>query len=231
MLFLVVDQLFSSPVYAVITLAVFVLTIIFALSAHEFSHALSAYWLGDNTAKNDGRLTLNPKVHIDPVGGLMLLIVGFGWARPTPINPFYFSGNPKTGTALVSLAGPISNVLLATIAALPFRLGIVNTVTVGFQQFNGNNLFDYTISSLIFWNLLIAAFNLLPIAPLDGFKIAVGLLPRKIAYDLAKLERHGPVILLLLIASSWFFGFSIIGIVIKPLINVLSLLVLGHNLW
>ena len=231
MLFLVLDQLLSSPLYALITLLTFALGIVVALSFHEFSHALSANFLGDNTARSQGRLTLNPAAHIDPLGGMMLLVVGFGWAKPTPVRPEYLRGDPRSGMAIVALAGPVSNVVIATVAALPIRVGLIDSEAVGFQNFFGGNMVDYVVASFVFWNLLIAAFNLLPIAPLDGFKVVLGLLPREAAIGFARLERSGPMILMVLIMSGFVFGFSFLRLFIQPVINLLALLVLGSRIW
>ena len=231
MLFLVLDQIQYNATYAVVTLLAFVVGIAVALSFHEASHALSAYLLGDSTAKRDGRLTLNPASHIDPIGGLMLLMVGFGWAKPTPVDPRYLRGNPRSGMALVSLAGPISNVAVAIAAALPIRFGLVASDEIGFRRFFGGDLVDYVVVSFVFWNLLIAAFNLLPVAPLDGFKIVLGVLPRSAAFHLARLEPVGPAILLVLIASGFFFPPGLLIVWMRPIVNALAFLVTGSTVW
>ena len=231
MLFLVFDQLRDSPTYALVTLLAFVVGIVVALSFHEASHALSAYLLGDGTAKRQGRLSLNPAVHIDLMGGLMLLMVGFGWAKPTPVDPRYLRGNPRYGMALVSLAGPISNVVVAIVAALPIRLGLVSSDVVGFRHFVGGNLIEYMVVSFVFWNLLIAAFNLLPVAPLDGFKVVLGVLPRNAAVHFARLEPVGPAILLVLILSGFLFRFSLLTVWMRPIVNALAFLVTGDTVW
>ncbi len=230
MLFHVLDQLQSSPLYALITLLTFAFGIVVALSFHEFSHALSAYFLGDDTAKNQGRLTLNPAAHIDPLGGMMLLIVGIGWAKPTPVRPEYLRGDQRSGMAIVSLAGPISNVVIAAVAAIPVRLGLISSWEVGFQSFDGQNMIEYVVASFVFWNLLIAAFNLLPVAPLDGFAVALGLLPREAAASFARLERSGTAILMVMILSGFVLGFSLLWLWIRPIVNLLALLVLGNTI-
>ena len=231
MLFRVLDQLQSDPIYALVTLVTFVAGIAVALSFHEASHALSAYLLGDGTAKRQGRLTLNPAAHIDPFGGLMLLVVGFGWAKPTPVDPRYLRGNPRSGMALVSLAGPISNVVVAIAAALPIRFGLVSSELVGFRRFFGGDLIEYMIVSFVFWNLLIAAFNLLPVAPLDGFKVVLGVLPREAAVHFARLERAGPAILLVLILSGFVFQYNLLIVWMRPIVNALAFLVTGDTVW
>ena len=231
MLLLVLDQLQNNPTYALVTLMAFVVGIAVALSFHEASHALSAYLLGDGTAKRQGRLTLNPASHIDPFGGIMLLLVGFGWAKPTPVDVRYLRGNPMSGMALVSLAGPVSNVVVAIAAALPIRFGLVGGDVIGFQRFFGGDLVDYVVVSFVFWNLLIAAFNLLPVAPLDGFKVVLGVLPRDLAVQFARLERVGPAILMLLIVSGFFFPFNLLTVWMRPVVNALAFLVTGGAVW
>jgi Zn-dependent protease len=232
LIFFVLDQLRSDPFYALITLLTFVLGIVLALSFHEFSHALSAHFLGDNTARSQGRLTLNPAAHIDPLGGIMLLVVGLGWAKPTPVDPSSLRGDPRSGMAIVALAGPVSNVVIATIAAIPVRAGLIDSAAVGFRRFSGGDVVEYVVASFVFWNLLIAAFNLLPVAPLDGFKVALGILPRDAAVSFARLERSGPKILIILIMSGFLLGFSpIFTLWVQPIVNLLALLVLGSTLW
>jgi Zn-dependent protease len=228
------DQILSDPLSGFITLIVFSLSLIVAITVHEFSHALVAARLGDFTAKNLGRLTLNPKAHLDPLGTAMIFLVGFGWGKPTPVNPAYLRTGVRPGMAAVSLGGPISNVIVAGILAMPVRFGMVAFNDVSFSLFRGQSedVLGYIVGSLIFWNLLLAAFNLIPIAPLDGFKVALGVLPREMSDSFARLERYGPVILLGLI----FFPFiipgapSILFAIISPILNFLSFLVLGRQL-
>ena len=177
MLFAVFDQLRSEPTHAVITLLGFVLAIVAAITVHEFSHALSANLLGDDTAKSKGRLTLNPLAHLDPAGTVMIVVVGFGWGKPTPVNPARFGNRMRSGMAMVSFAGPISNVIVASLAAIPVKIGLLSPGIVGFSLFQGEpgEMWAYFLGSLIFINILLAAFNLIPVAPLDGFKVVQGL--------------------------------------------------------
>ena len=144
-------------------------------------------------------------VHLDPLGTAMILFAGFGWGRPTPVNPAMLRTGPRSGMALVSIAGPLSNILVATLAAVPINAGLVDSESVGFALFWGNSgeIAGYVLGSLVFWNLLLASFNLIPLAPLDGFKVAVGVLPREAALQFARLERYGPAILLSLIMLSF----------------------------
>lgn len=175
--------------------------LLFALSFHEFAHGFIADRMGDPTPRYYGRLTLNPLAHLDPLGTLMLIFYHFGWAKPVPVNPYNFTHRER-GLLLVSLAGPLSNILLAFVGNLALRAAIIyssNQVLVQMLQY--------------FWqiNVLLAAFNLIPIPPLDGSKILAGLLPPKQAFQFRQLESYGPIILLFLVF------FDILGRIIYPL--------------
>ncbi|MFZ5632725.1 MAG: site-2 protease family protein [Bacillota bacterium] len=189
--------------------------VIVGLVFHEYAHGLAAYSLGDRTAYHQGRLTLNPAAHIDILGLLMLYMAGFGWARPVPVNPFNFKGNRSRGLLLVSLAGPLSNMIIAVIAAVlygAFLLDIpyLNRITL----------------EIININVILAVFNLLPIPPLDGSKILAGMWPAGRQW-LYSLEQYGPIILILLL----FTGIinRILGVFIKPIVSFLSWLIRTIN--
>ena len=234
MLFAVFEYLGSEPTYAVITLMAFVLVVIVAITVHEFSHALTANLLGDDTAKSQGRLTLNPLAHLDPAGTVMIVVVGFGWGRPTPVNPARFGSHMRSGMAAVSFAGPISNVIVASLAALPVKMGLLSPGDVGFSLFRGDTgeIWAYILGSLIFINILLAAFNLIPVAPLDGFKVVLGLLPRNLAMEWNKLERWGPLILLVLIISGFILPTgNLLVPIMRPLVNALAFIIIGGQIW
>ena len=234
MLFAAFDQLRSEPANAVFTLLGFTLAIVAAITVHEFSHALSANLLGDDTAKRQGRLTLNPLSHLDPAGTVMIVVVGFGWGRPTPVNPVRFGRRMRSGMAAVSFAGPISNVIVASLAAIPVRFEVLSPGIVGFTIFRGepSEFGAYLLGSLIFINILLAAFNLIPVAPLDGFKVVQGLLPRDLAMQWSRLERWGPLILLVLILSGFILPTgSLLVPIMKPLVNVLAVIIIGGQIW
>ncbi|MCD5404897.1 MAG: site-2 protease family protein [Desulfotomaculum sp.] len=173
---------FPTP-YEVATL---IPAVVIALTFHEYAHAVVAYKLGDPTAKYSGRLTLNPIPHVDPIGMLMLFFVGFGWAKPVPVNPYNFN-KPKRDMVLVSLAGPLSNVILAIAFALLFGV---------FYAFGSQVLVD-VVYKIIWINVVLAVFNMLPIPPLDGSKILAGILPGDSAW-LNYLEQYGFIILIIL---------------------------------
>lgn len=233
MLFASFSQLQIDPFRGIVTFATFCFALVLAITIHEFSHALVATSLGDPTSKRLGRLSLNPRAHLDPVGTMMIIFAGFGWGKPVPVNPAYLRTGARAGMAAVSLAGPISNVALASAVALFIKAGVVNTAFVGFSLFRGEpeDVLGYIVGAVVFWNLLLAAFNLIPIAPLDGFKVALGILPREMATSFARLERYGPGILMMLILSSFILpGPGILSSVIRPILNLLSFVVLGRQL-
>lgn len=163
----------------------FAVALIPAFAVHEFAHAWVAYQLGDPTAKNQGRLTLNPLKHLDPLGTLMVLVAGFGWAKPVPVNPYYLRGG-RGSMALVAAAGPAANLLMATLVALLWRL-------IGLA---GGRLLGELLLIFIYLNIALLFFNLIPLSPLDGFKVAVGWLPPALANPLARTAQSGPLILL-----------------------------------
>ena len=169
--------------------------IVLSLSVHEFSHAFSAYQLGDNTAKNMGRLTLNPIRHLDPVGFICLCFMNFGWAKPVPVNPYAFrSVDEKTGMLLTALAGPMSNILLSFISVgflvlLPSRLLYASYWLRTF------------INYMVWINASLAFFNLIPVPPLDGSKILFGILPDRWYHASQILEQYGFVFLMILLVG------------------------------
>ncbi|MBO5140085.1 MAG: site-2 protease family protein [Peptococcaceae bacterium] len=188
---------------SITSMAATLLAVLLAITLHELAHGYVAYCLGDNTAKAAGRLTLNPLAHLDPIGALMMLIAGFGWAKPVPVNPFFFKGNRTTGMMLVSLAGPLVNLIVAYIAYAVYVAG-QGFYTVPFM----NQFLNYCI----ILNVFLAVFNLIPIPPLDGSKILAGFLPKQTAFKfLTTMERYGFVILMVLIL------FNITDMIIQPI--------------
>ena len=177
MLFAAIRQLEFDPIGAIITFITFVLALVISISIHEFSHALVATQLGDPTPKMQGRLSLNPLAHLDPIGSLMILLAGFGWGKPVQVQPGRLRTDPRSGMAAVSLAGPLSNIVLAALLAIPFRLGVFPSTGAGFSLFSGelNAILPFFLGAMLFLNLVLAVFNLIPLAPLDGFKVALGI--------------------------------------------------------
>jgi Zn-dependent protease len=177
-----------------VTLA-FLLALIPAFTVHEFAHAWTAYQLGDPTAKNLGRLTLNPLKHLDVLGTLMVLLVGFGWAKPVPVNPANLRRG-RGGLALVAIAGPLSNLAMATVVALLWRA----------TGLAGGNLVALVLSVFVWLNVILLFFNLIPVSPLDGFKVAIGWLPEPLASRYAGTAQIGPLVLFGLIILGYFAG-------------------------
>ncbi len=183
------------------------MALVIAVTIHEFAHALAADKLGDPTPRIDGRLTLNPLAHLDPLGTVMMLLVRFGWGKPVVFDPYNLK-NPKRDAAIISFAGPLSNLLLSAVLAIVYQLLPVSII-------------KELIPALIIMNVTLAVFNLVPIHPLDGGKILVGLLPHKESYkfDLF-LHRYGTWILLVLILPIW-NGSSPIITIIDPVIKTI----------
>jgi len=178
-----------------------------ALTIHELCHGLSAYWLGDSTAKRDGRLSLNPIKHIDPIGLLLLLFVGFGWAKPVMVNPYNLK-NPKVDMALISIAGPLSNFIMAFLGMMIFYAIFFFAPVTAFTIHAINAVRMFT-----FINIVLGVFNLLPIPPLDGSKVVAGLLPDSVYRSLPPVGMYGMIFLMILMFT------GITGQVIFPIIN------------
>ncbi len=191
----------------------------FALSFHEFAHAWMASKCGDNTAARMGRLTLNPMAHLDVMGSLMILFVGFGWAKPVPVDSSNLR-DPRKDMMKVAAAGPLSNLLLAMLAGMAWRLlgGI-------------NFLLDTNFPVLIFYftqiNVALAVFNLIPVSPLDGSQIFSGYLMKTNPELALKIQSYGPQVLFGLILFGYVTGFSILWLVMKPFVNFFMLLFIG----
>ncbi len=183
------------------------LAVLMAITFHETAHGYIAYRLGDPTAKNQGRLTLNPIAHLDPIGALMMFVFGFGWAKPVPVNPFYFEGDRTKGMMLVSVAGPLTNLIISFAAYFIYVAG---------SGFAGIPFLSIFLSTTVTLNIYLAVFNLIPIPPLDGSKILAGLLPKATAYKfLNTVEQYGFLILMLLIF------FNITDMIMVPVANVI----------
>ena len=201
------------------------ITLILAITVHEFAHAITADYLGDSLPRSQGRVTLNPLAHLDPFGSLLFIVSGFGWGRPVLTNPYNYRVPVRTGMAIVAFAGPLSNFLMAMLAAIPFRLGLGGALNFGGVGQIIPSFSDF-LSIFIQVNIGLMLFNLIPISPLDGFKVALGVLPDQWANTLAGLEQAGPILLLLLVVSGR-FGFNLLGFLIGPAQNGLLKLLVG----
>lgn len=191
------------------TLLARAIVLLIAFTVHELAHAVTADRLGDPTPRRQGRITLNPLAHLDPIGTLMLLISGFGWAKPVMVQPAYLRGNPRTSMGIVAAAGPLSNLLMALVAAIPLRLGLVDLSVRSSSEMLPS--LSFLLFQFVFINLILLFFNLIPIPPLDGFKILTAVLPAEMAYQLRPLEQYGFLILLLAIFILPNLGLDILG--------------------
>ena len=201
----------------VLTLLVSIMTILPALTIHEWAHGFMAYKLGDNTAKADGRLSLNPLDHLDPVGSLLLLFVGFGWAKPVPVNTRHFK-KPRRDFALVSLAGPLSNFLCALISALVFGslYGICAKANASEALLLVIAMF---MQASIVYNVGLGLFNLIPLPPLDGSNILICILPNHLAAKYAQLRHYTHYIFIALILLMRLSIFDNL-LPIEPIVNL-----------
>ena len=195
-----------------------VLAVLLCLTVHETAHALAAFAMGDPTAKKLQRLSLNPLHHIDWLGLMCMLIAGFGWAKPVPVDMRYFK-HPKRGMALSALAGPMSNFLFAVLCLIPVRF-MEGMAASAFTLW----VFDFLLT-LTVMNLGLGLFNLLPIPPLDGSKVLFSLLPDRAYYQLMRYERYGMILLLLLVYFDFGSEFlsNAIGAVFSFLLNLIVL--------
>jgi Zn-dependent protease len=211
------DLLISNPLFFFVWLAALAV----AITVHEFAHAWTAVRLGDPTPRIQGRLTLNPLAHLDPLGTFMLLIVRFGWGKPVQFDPYNLK-NPRRDAAIISLAGPVANLILAGALSI-----ILNFFA---RPFSGLYFLRNIIPPFIFLNVVLAIFNLLPIHPLDGGKILVGLLPSRDAAQIDRfLNQYGIFILILLIFPLW-GGVSPVLHLLSPVINFLLKIYMPGNL-
>jgi Zn-dependent protease len=201
--------------------------LLLGIAFHEFCHALSANALGDPTARNLGRLSLNPLRHLDPFGTLLLFLAGFGWGKPVPVNARNLRvSDPRVGMALVAAAGPLSNLAIATVMAAPIRLGWAPWHSFwdvsGTRGWSADDYAGLFLSAAVFMNCTLAVFNFLPLAPLDGFRVWVGILPIELARPVARLEPYGMLILMAIFFLGPVVGFNFFGLVVRPLVSGLS---------
>jgi len=177
----------------------FVVAILLGITVHEFMHAYAATRLGDDTARLMGRLSLNPMAHLDPFGTLLIVLAGFGYGKPVPFNESRLRS--ALGVSGVALAGPFANLVLAALCALPLRFGGVDPL---------GGAYSVILESIVFYNCILAVFNLIPIPPLDGSNVVYGLLPPQQKYTWRTYQQYGPVLLLLLL----FFGAQVLRILV-----------------
>ncbi len=202
-----------------------IITLMIAFTFHEFAHAAVATALGDTTPKVNGRLTLNPMAHLDPMGTITLMFAGFGWAKPVPVNPYAVNRKTGAGMMLVSLAGPATNLILGTLAAIPLRFGWVplTATTSAVLPSAGDFLLEF-----LFINLALFFFNLLPLAPLDGEKVITYFLPDHWVDVYDRIRPYSPFILLAIVFILPMFGLDLINILIRQPLMSLALFLIGR---
>lgn len=211
---MILNLLFTDPMLFLAWL----IAIIFALSIHEFAHAYLAITQGDPTAKLMGRVSLNPLAHIDAFGFLAILLIGFGWAKPVPVNPLYFK-NKKWGDAIVAFAGPVSNFIAAII------FGITLKLVLTYGNFSPENLMIQFFLFLIMINVSLGVFNLIPLPPLDGHHILFALLPDSFSDLKVWLLKNGPTFLLIIILADSFLNIGIFSYLFNLIFNALGKLI------
>lgn len=209
---MMLSYLFSNPLIFILLLA----SLVISITIHEFAHAWAADRLGDPTPRSQGRVTLNPLAHLDPIGTLLIVVAGFGWGKPVMFDPYNLK-DPRKDGALIALAGPASNLILAVILALILRLpGLDGNMQLLLAPF---------LTTAIYFNVMLAIFNLVPVHPLDGSKIAVALLPKETAFEYEEfMHRYGTLVLIALIMP-W-NGSSPISQLISPVISFITTLLL-----
>ena len=194
----------------------FIIAIALGITVHEFMHAWTAHRFGDDTARLMGRLTLDPRAHLDVFGALLIVLIGFGYGKPVPVNEARLSPG-RIGMTLVSVAGPLTNIALAAIAAIPLRFGTADV-------FSGD--YERILVSVVAFNCLLGVFNMLPIPPLDGSKVVYGLLPPKAAWTWRSYEQYGPFLLLAMLFLLPYMRIDVLGpLVVTPARFIATLLV------
>lgn len=215
------DLLLSDPLTFLMLIGAVGVSLLIGITVHEWAHAASAAAQGDLTAQRMGRLTLNPGAHLDPTGTVMLLIAGFGWGKPVPFNSRRLRTG-RLGVALVSAAGPVSNVCLALAFAAALRSGVLSSHDVSpatLRAWDPQAWAALIATYSVTLNLVLAVFNLLPLAPLDGSGVVAGLAPRGWLPVVRRLEVIGPVLLVALVGGGIVFGWNPLGFLFDPVIR------------
>lgn len=195
-----IHRWFGNGWIGIVDLLITAFCVFLSLSIHEFAHGYAAYKLGDGTAKYMGRLNLSPASHLDPIGAICLFLFGFGWAKPVPVNPGNFApGKRKSGMVITSVAGPVSNLLVAFFALLIVRITdafFPSQSDLGYMLYTIISILLYTLVSM---NISLAIFNFLPVPPLDGSKILNAILPARLYWKIMQYEQYGFIVLIILI--------------------------------
>ena len=210
------DLLFDDPVVFFTVIPLAIIALLPMLVFHEVSHGYVANWLGDPTAKYLGRLSLNPLQHLDKTGTLMLLLIGFGWAKPVPVNANSLGMDPRKGMAIVGAAGPASNFLMALVFSIIYRAASIDLPN-NWDALSFSDSLGVLIFLIVQINIVLGVLNLIPVPPLDGYRIAVGILPYEYARSLAQAEKYAPQIILVFVLLLMFT--NILGGMVGVLVN------------
>jgi Zn-dependent protease len=203
------------------TLIARVIVLLTAFSIHEFAHAWTANYFGDDTPGRYGRLTLNPLAHLDVMGSLMLIFVGFGWAKPVPVNPYALERRSPAAFMWVSLAGPASNLIMAVIAAIPFQLGLVSISDIYLAGSSILPTLPFLLLEFVYINLILMLFNLIPLYPLDGEKVAQYFFPPAWADFLDRIRPYSSLILIIAFFGLPYLGLDVVSWIMGPAMDVL----------
>jgi len=232
----ILDLLGTDNAVFFVLLGATLFALLIGIAFHEAMHAYAATALGDTLPARQGRTTLNPLAHLDPLGTVLMLFIGFGWGKPVQFNPRGLKVRERTAMLLVAGAGPVTNFVAAGLLALPIKLGWVpyfNPFDVATESFFRSLITereDYIglfLTGAVYLNCILGVFNLLPIHPLDGFKVAYGLLPEPLANEFVKLGQYGPAILMTLLFLPLLIGYSPISEIMVPTVQWLVHLFTG----
>ena len=202
------DLLRENPAAFFMVIGIGLVGLVIGFTVHEFSHALTAHGEGDETARRMGRLTFNPIKHIDPLGFVLLLVVGFGWAKPVQVDPYNLR-HGRLGMSWVALAGPLSNFVLAFLLCLVFRFDLLPLQTDVNRLDTLTEFLGYALFLTIFFNFILGIFNLIPLPPLDGSKVIGGLLPNALYHSYLQFERYGWIPLIALVGINLILSYTV----------------------
>ncbi len=218
----------GNPLFAVTVVIGAPIALILGLALHEFAHAFVAYRLGDLTPLRDGRLTINPLAHFDVLGTILILLAGFGYGRPVLVNPYNFRMDRRTGMALVAIAGPLTNVLIALAFGISLRVLYGATGGISFAQPSSIDFVKGIFSMIVTFNLGLAVFNMIPFPPLDGSKVLLALLPGDLAYRVEQFYLQAQQYGMLILFAILMFGQRFVGPIISGPADALYVVIVGR---
>ena len=241
MIFAYIDLLTSSPLAFIVFFGAIFTALVGGICFHECSHAIIADSLGDSTPRRMGRISLNPRAHLDPIGTIMIFIAGFGWGKPVEVNILSLKNGPKAGMASVAAAGPISNFIIGIIAAIPIQIGVIEWIPPSSSAIDNfvihgswsiTEYFGLYLSAIVLISIILGVFNLVPLFPLDGHRILPIFLPDRLAESYMEAQtRYGFILLIALIVLPMLLGgdFGFLYDITSPIINGLLGLFTGFD--